>query len=672
LKRSSLAAIFILLAVFVYTLDIKDKLSSSFYVLLPEGNSKETLLLYQTIEHAQYVVLAAKDMAQMLEKIERLKGYGKLSSEENLNFLKEYRFYLADTPEVLPNHEQIKERLANSKQELLEGFTLQIDKDDPLLLFKSTKTAASFPFIEGFDTSAVFKLNIAPNEYEKYYDALLDIVENREAFVFSPFFYQVENAKIFASQVKFILFVSMAVLALLYLYWLKQPALLICVILTLLSAAAFSQIIAALIWNEISLYSLIFSAAVSAVSIDYMFHYYILGLYKKPSFSKNVFLGFFTTFAAFAALSLVNFTLISQIALTSAAALLFAYLSFAFIYPHLGFGETKRRRFDFNGKKLLSPIFICIVSLIIIILSSFWIRPNYDIKSLDIKNYSLDAKAKMVNSANQTAILLKADSLDELIQKAKLLQKQGAVLSAASLLSTNEYRQKLSKIKALDFASLKENITAAALLVGFKKDYFNNAYADTLLYPKPPVYTKEFLSGNQIMQFKDKFYASGYYTGGGLIEDDVTAINSAHLFEKELMQIREELIFAGGFIAILIILTIIFAARKAFFRVFSFILTPLAFCLCIFIFTEITILHIFMLVIIAAMSVDYGIYSISKGGEKVKEAICYSLLSTVAGFGVLALSSIASMRAIGITALCACFTIMILLYFMETENEANT
>jgi hypothetical protein len=670
LKRGSLAAVFILLAVLVYTLDVKNKLSSSFYVLLPEGDSKETLLLYQTIEHSQHVALGAKneDMPQILEKIERLKGYDRLSSEESLNFSKEYRFYLANLPEILPNYEQTKEKLTNLKQELLEGFSFRIDKNDPLSLFGNVKTTAVLPSIEGFETSIFFKLDITPNEYKEYHDALLDIVKNKEAFVFSPFFYQVENAEIFSSQVKFILFLSMIILAFLYLYWLKRLILLICAYLTLLSAAAFSQIAAALIWNEISLYSLIFAAALSAISIDYMFHYYILGLYKKPSFSKSVFLGFFTTFMAFAALSLVNFTLISQIALTSAAALLFAYLSFAFIYPHLGFGEAKSGRFEFGGKKILNPLFVCIVSFAIIILSPLWVYFNYDIRALDIKNSSLDAKAKMINSANQSAVLLKADSLDELIQKAKLLQKQGAIFSAALLLNETEYQQKLSKIKELDFISLKNNINAAAHSLGFKSGYFDDAYSDALLYPKSPSYAKEFLSGSQIMQFKDKFYASGYYTSGK--ESDIVEVSSARLFEKELLQVREELIFIGCFTAILIVLITLFAARKAFLKAFGFIFAPLAFCLCIFIFTKMTILHAFMLVIVAAMSVDYGIYSV--GGKKVKEAICYSLLSTIAGFGVLAFSSISSMRAIGITALCGCFMIAILLYFMGTKNEIDT
>ncbi|MDR1614990.1 MAG: hypothetical protein LBS26_05430 [Campylobacteraceae bacterium] len=671
LKRGSLAALFVLLISLVYTLDIKDKFSASFDILLPESSSKDALLIYQTIEHGQYVVLAAKDTAQIVKQIEQLQGYEKLSNKQSLDFLEEYRFYTANIPKTLPNYEQIKENLTNFKKELLEGFTFQIDKNDPLFLFKETKKTATLPSIEGFETSVIFKLNISPNEYEKYYDALFDIVKDKNVFIFSPFFYHVENAKTFSLQVKIILSLSAVILALLYLYWLRKPALLISVILTLLSAAAFSQIVASFIWSEISLYSLIFSAAASTISIDYMFHYYVLGLYNRPSFSKSVFLGFFTTFASFIALSLVNFTLISQIALTSAAALMFSYVSFAFIYPHLGFGEAKSNKFKFNGKKILNPFFVCGGSLIIIILSPIWLDPNYDIKALDIKNPSLDAKADMLNYANQSAILLKADSLDELIQKAKKLQKQGAVLGAASLLSESEYQQKLSSMRELDFISLKNNINAIAPLLGFKKGYFDDAYATALLYPKAPFYEKEFLRSRQIMQIEDKFYASGYY--GGLIEEgDITVINSAHLFEKELLQIEEEIILSGVFIAVLIILTIFFAARKDALKAFSFVLAPLALCFCIFIFTKITIIHIFMLIIVAAMSVDYGIYSVSEGGKKVKEAIYYSLLSTIAGFGVLAVSSIASMRAIGITALCACFMIMILLYFMETKNEIDT
>jgi hypothetical protein len=669
LKRGSLLAVFILLLLSLWALDVKSKLSASFSALLPQGSSKETLLIYNTINQAQYVVLAAKgtDLAQMLWQIEQLKGYESIRQNEIL----EHRFYLAEIPEALPNFEQIKEKLTVLKKELLDGFTFAMDKDDPLSLFKNTRMLSAAPMIEGFEQTIAFKLNIAPNQYKEYYDKLLNIAEANNAFVFSPFFYQVENAEIFAFQVKFILFISMAVLALLYLYWLRQPALLICVILTLLSAAAFSQIIAALIWSEISLYSLIFAAAVSSVSIDYMFHYYVLGFYKKYTFSKTVFLGFLTTFAAFAALGLVNFTLISQIALTSASALVFAYVSFVFIYPHLGFDRTDKNRFDFKVKRVLNPLLVCMASLIIITLSPLWLRFDYDIKALDIKNDSLDAKAKLVNFANQTTVLLQANLLDELIQKAKLLRQYGVTLNAASLLDTDEYHQKLSKIQKLDFASFKNNLNNAAASLGFKKSYFDNSYDDSLLYPNPPSYEKEFLLANQIVHFGDKFYALGYTTQS-VMEEDIIEVNSVRLFKKELLNARNELVLAGGFTVIFIVAALIFAARKDFFRALSFVCTPLAVCLCIFIFIKVTILHIFILILIVAISVDYGIYAASGGGKKIKEAICYSLFSTIAGFGALSASSIASMRSIGITALCACFTVMILLYFMGTKDEADT
>jgi predicted exporter len=669
LKRSSLLAIFILLLLSLQTLDVKSKLSASFSAILPQGGSKETLLIYNALNQSQYVVLAAKraDLARILPQIEQLKGYESVRQ----NKMSEYRFYLADTPETLPNYEQIRERLAALKKELLDGFTFTIDKNDPLLLFENAHTLSAMPAIEGFEQTIAFKLNIAPSQYQEYYDKLSNIAEKNGAFVFSPFFYQVENAAIFSSQVKFILFLSTLILLFLYIYWLRQPVLLACVILTLLSAAAFSQVAAAFIWSEISLYSLIFAAAVSSVSIDYMFHYYVLGLYEKRAFSKTVFLGFLTTFGAFMALGFVSFTLISQIALTSAAALAFAYISFAFIYPHLGFGQINGNRFDFKTKRVLNPLLICMVSLAIIVLSPLWLRFDYDIKALDIENDSLDAKAKLVNSANQNVILLQANSLDGLIQKAKLLYQKETVLNAALLLGADEYHQKLSQIQKLDFASLKNDINNAASSLGFKKGYFDNSYNDSLLYPKSPVYEKEFLLANQIVHLDDKFYALGYTTQK-ITEEGVVEVNSARLFEKELLNARGELILAGGLTVVFIIGALIFAVRRDFLRALSFVVTPLAVCLCISVFTKITILHIFILVVIIAISVDYGIYAAVERRKKVKEAICYSLFSTIAGFGALAASSISSMRDIGIMTLCACLTIMILLYFMGTKDEINT
>jgi hypothetical protein len=676
LKRCSIVAIFALLLLLIVSFDIQKRITVSFNALLPESSSKEALLIYQKINKSQEVILAANETRfdEMVQKISALEGYETfyLLSPEMSDFTNKYLFYLQDTPLYLPSGGEVYEKLLKLKNDLMNGFKLGINKNDPLSLFSSEQKGISAPQIANFEHTFVFRLNIIPEEYERYYDELHEIADG--SYVFSPFFYQVENSRAFKSQARFILGLSAVILGFLYIYWIRKPSLLFFSCLTLLSSTAFGQLAAGVIWHEISLFSLIFSAAVSTISIDYMFHYYLHNMYgSKKGFSKPVFYGFITTFIAFFTLGFVNFTLISQIAVTAAFSLLFAYVCFAFVYPHLGFGNACTRQLKFKTKNLLSPPFLCICSILIIFSSFFWVKFDFDIKSLDIKNNVLDQKQEMLSQSlnNQTAILISEDTLDGLIEKSKSLE--GGFAPVSLLLSQEEYKTKYDKLKSLDFASLREDIAFYADELGFKKDFFDDSYSDKMLNLPPPVYTNEFLNNDvlKIMQSRDKIYAVGFYdkNSAALLNDgNILVIDSISLFQKELENTIKQLITIAVFITLLIVFIIALSAKKDFIYAFSFVLTPLAVCSFIFIFIPMNMLHVFMLVIIVAISVDYGIYSSAHSVKNhTNEAIYYSLLSTIAGFGVLAFSSILALRTIGITTLCAVFTIMTLIYFNKAK-----
>ena len=66
-------------------------------------------------------------------------------------------------------------------------------------------------------------------------------------------------------------------------------------------------------------------------------------------------------------------------------------------------------------------------------------------------------------------------------------------------------------------------------------------------------------------------------------------------------------------------------------------------------FYELNIMHLFSLIILIAIGIDYGIY-MSKTNKRANTviAIKYSLLSTFAAFGVLLFSSITALYSIGL------------------------
>ena len=78
---------------------------------------------------------------------------------------------------------------------------------------------------------------------------------------------------------------------------------------------------------------------------------------------------------------------------------------------------------------------------------------------------------------------------------------------------------------------------------------------------------------------------------------------------------------------------------------------------------KINIMHMFALVILLAISIDYGIYLYdTTTTSKTKIAIKYALLSTVCGFGVLIFSSTIALYSIGFVISVGVGAIFLLLY----------
>lgn len=686
LARSSIFTLFFILFWLVISFDIKSHLSVSLESILPQSDAKNSLEIYQKINKTQDIVFATKgnetaNINKYLEEIkENIEGYKELFSKNKSyeKFFDEYYFYSNNAPNTLPDKNEIEEKLLSIKENLLDGFLPFVNANDPLMLFtKKPSFFKSMPNIEGFDKTVFFKIDTNTENYELIYDKLNNIIpKNSDIFLFSPFFYNVENSRVFKSQGKLIVGFSTIILSFLYLYWLRRPILFIYTATTLLSSAAFSQLVAFAFWDSISVYTIIFSAAISTVSIDYMFHHYLHNAYgENKKFLKPVFYGFFTTFIAFIALSFVNFTLISQIALTSAASLMFSYLSFAFIYPNLEIGNAKTKDVKHTNKMKISPSLIFIFSLIIIFISPLWINFNTDIQALNIKNVTLHDKQMLVEKSlhveNKTAILIVGNSLDDIIEKSKTIKNSYFPIS--SLVSLNEYKKIENELLKLDFLTLKKDLKNIGLKSGFRQNYFDNAYNTNSMFPKAPSYSKEFLKENdlKVIQINGDFYAAGYGDKNivqNINDKNITAVNSVLLFEHEIKNVAKELIFVGIFILIFVSIIIFCLAKDDFIRSFCFVLAPLSACLLMFLFIDVLILHIFMIVIIIAMSVDYAIYNACAPGNKTNEAIFYSLLSTIAGFGILAISYISSLQAIGLVALCACFITAALLYFTKAKS----
>lgn len=147
---------------------------------------------------------------------------------------------------------------------------------------------------------------------------------------------------------------------------------------------------------------------------------------------------------------------------------------------------------------------------------------------------------------------------------------------------------------------------------------------------------------------------------------NASKIDSAKLFETSLQKIDTQLLFCGLGVLLGILGLLLIVAKENFYKTFSYILFPFVFVL-LFVHNSMNVLQIFMLFIIVALSIDYGIY-LSKSSLPTKQAILFSVLSTFAGFGVLVFSSIGVLFYIGEVATLGLGALVILMLVGKNED----
>ncbi len=152
---------------------------------------------------------------------------------------------------------------------------------------------------------------------------------------------------------------------------LRNISLLSNTLLTLASSSLFATLILTFIYEEISIFVLVFGLSISTIAIDYMFHHYFHKNYeKKSAFNKEVFLGFFTTFTAFFILSFCNFLLIEQITRFAMVSLLCSYIIFAFVYPKISFRQKDFNLYTQNKISIKKFYFFCYVNFSSVLLTT--------------------------------------------------------------------------------------------------------------------------------------------------------------------------------------------------------------------------------------------------------------------------------------------------------------
>ena len=615
------------------------------------------------------------------------------SKIEISDYIKTNYYLLSDFKGMALSEEQIEVKLKALKHSLLDTlFYTPIDKNDPFKLFtfnripQSKMTKNDFLALGERGYLLTAELNTQQSNMEdaqKIEKILFDYFKDKnEVLAFSTLFFTAQNSKVIKSSVHTILYLSFALLILLFFITLRDYKLLLANIVTLASSIFFALAISTYIFTELSVFVLAFGSAISSMSVDYLFHNYFHGQYKKKGINHSILWAFLTTVLGFFMLSFVSFPLIEQLAIFAILSLSFSYFQFTFLYPYLRL-EPKDKRLNILGitklKHFLPIRLVFAMSILTIVYAGSNLQFDYNFQNLDYDNKELKLKQQIIEESmpKRSAILITANSLDELIQRAKVLKKEipSANSFEAFALSQKELKEKQKLFEAYDFNALNQLLNKKAKSIGFKDGYFSKAYNFTHDIPtnyNPNIEDFKQL-GYEIIKKGDKLYTVATIDSKDVDSfkavEGLSLINSASLLSNSLSKMFKSLLFYLVISFSLIVLIIFFIVREKVILALNFILFPMAMILLYLSFVQVNIMHLFSMIVIVVAGIDYGIYMSKERSTKTDEAILYSLLTTFSGFGILVLSGIGAINSIGEVISIGIVSILFLVMHLKFVND---
>ncbi len=103
-------------------------------------------------------------------------------------------------------------------------------------------------------------------------------------------------------------------------------------------------------------------------------------------------------------------------------------------------------------------------------------------------------------------VLLKAKSIDKLIENARILKKEypKSYIPISILINKKNFLDKKLFLEKINLENLKNKLNKKAMKVGFKANYFKDAY---ILNENKPIYTEKYLNdlGMEIIHLKTIF-----------------------------------------------------------------------------------------------------------------------------------------------------------------------
>ena len=703
MKYANYIILFLLLSVGVL---LKDHIhvSTNLLSLFATKESLEKLNIADNLGYSKEMLIAVKGfdkdskkkVRDLTKKLQTLKHIKFVQSSvvptiQIQEYYKQYYPLLATFDATLKSEKDVLTQL----QKLYDAqatnfFYSSINKNDPLGLFelqniKQSGVSHKGDLITIGEYGYLLRVmsDVSPSQMkeakELYVDVKATLVEYKDVVAFAPFFYTVENSTKIQADVQWIVSLSTIVLLLIYYLLIRNIKLLSQTLIALFSSMVFASLISTLFFTNFHVLSLAFGMSLTAVSIDYLLHYHFHNFYEtKQKIDKNVLYGFLTTVSAFGIFSFIPIPLIAQISFFALLSLSFAYFLFTFIFPKLEikkYEESTKVSVKIETKKVSALIFF-FFSIMLFMYSVFNFKLDSNIRNLDYHNTNLQNAEKLFkeNSGSKLfPVITHARSQEELISDLHKLHKilPDTFSLASFVLDKENCFKKIEQLKSYDFLILNSVVNEEADKIGFKQGYFKDAYQFASILPTCEIPNLNIFNSYSLSFFYDE---NEYYTIA-LVSDVseaqklsfVSSIDVKEMFNRSAKEMYENLMSFGIFVLILIFILLFLSVKKQFLYALNYILFPLGFTLAVLVSLDsINIMHLFSLIILIAIGIDYGIYmSNSDKPENTMLAIKYSLLSTFAAFGVLIFSTIVALNSIGIVITLGCGAIFILIKVMK-------
>ena len=686
-------AIFSLLSVVFLLFSSQIKFSSNFLEVFFSQESVNILSVTSKLGLSNNIYVAKKGFSEdalkelyaIAEELQKVKGISKIklsvAPSNNLKaYYKKNYYLLTDFNHTALTTEEIGQKLQDTYNELQNAYIyMPLDTNDPLGLFNLNISEESSNLILQ-DYGYVLKAGVtidtsSATEAKLLYDKVNRLlVKRKEILVYAPFFFLVENSSYIRSDTQKIITIATILLFLLYFFLLKNYRLLLHTVMAI-GSSVLSAILASVgLFGSVNILVLAFGISITTISIDYMFHYYFHGDFSARGFikQKRVFFGFLTTFGVFVIFSFIHIKLFYELAFFSAVSLLVAYVLFSWVFSYMEIPKPLIAQTHVSTKSF-NPLYLFIFSFLLLGYSYTHLEFDDDLRNLDYKNVKLLELSKkfregLMQSQYQT-IFISASSKEELLQKYEKLQTMHPdMLGIGKLvLSKSKCQQRITQLKAFEFAKVRASINVEAKKIGFT-DVFTNVYVGIEKMNCDNIHSLD-EAGFKIVKVAKQYYTAAFVPKNEklFMLEGVEVLDIVKRLSQDMQKSKQTIVKFMTVSIVFIIAMLFFVSGVNILYPLVYVLFPLSIVLFfITLFGTINIMHMFAIIILIAIGIDYGVYMHrTRTLVETRTAIKYALLSTLAGFGVLIFSDTVALYSIGFVVTIGIGAIFILLYWRK-------